>query len=209
MNAAITLLMLIIASFMPFQALAEPSKPIANLMNTPASAFDVFLFRLKERGRCVPTTLDSIFYDPDPCLIGAEYSFEDNILTLHFAVTKRNELVKKVSGKDEKTKEEEITKILNSAAKSAGVKKIEPEEGIVIAMKKELGIDMTPFYSGWIQDTPIRHGWATNDFDADEFREEIIKRTKISLQVFFEKSIYTAVRSHHGEITITLFKIDE
>ena len=187
MNAIRTIVMLIVVGLVPLHVLAEPSKPIAKLMHTPASAFDVFLFRIKESGECYQADWGNPGNQKfDLCLTSLEYSFDDNIIEMNFFVSKRHELMKSISGKPKKTKEDTIKIVLTKVAETAGVEKF-----------GSLG------YFGWIQQVPIRHGWSTKDLDVSEIREEIRKRTRV---VLFTDPIdgkrYKAVRSHQGEITI-------
>ena len=190
MKSVRTIVLVIIICLIPLHALAEPSKPIAKLMDTPASAFDVFLFRIKERGEveCYH------YYWADPgdqkhalCLKDLAYSYDDNIIEMRFFVSKRHELLQGISGKPQKEKEDIIKKILTEAAKNAGVEKSGP-----------FG------YSGWIQSVPIRHGWGKKNLNESEIREEIRRRTRVVLYTdVIDWKRYKAVRSHHGEITIT------
>src|SRR5690606_26887306 len=103
----------VIFLLLSFHVFSEPSKPIANFMDTPASAFDVFLFRLKENGECY----QSYWGNPGGqklalCLTGLEYRFDDNILDMKFFVSSRHEMMQGLSGKTQKEKEGAIKRIL-------------------------------------------------------------------------------------------------
>jgi hypothetical protein len=168
-------------------AQAEPSSTMREFMKTPASAFDLFLFRLEDSMKCYQTYWgnpgDSKL---DMCLTTLSYNFEDNIIDIHFFVGGNHKTFKSISGKPEKEKEKIIKSLLLEVSQIIGLE------------KKEFG------NLGQIQKIPIRHGYTTQDFDESKIREEIIKRTKVTLH--FSKvdgKCFLAQRSHHGEITIT------
>ena len=188
MRVARTIVLVIIIGLIPLHALAEPSKPIAKLMETPASAFDVFLFHIKVTGEdeCYHTYWAAPINQSDLCLTNLKYSYDDNIIEMRFFVSRRHKLLQSISGKSQKDKEDTIKDILTEAAEIAGVEK---QNGV--------------FYCGWIQSVPMRHGWGTKDLDEIEMRDEIRRRTRVVLETdLIDRKRYKAVRSHHGEITI-------
>jgi hypothetical protein len=186
-----TIVMLMVISLVPMYALAEPSAPITKFMDTPASAFDIFLFHLQENGKCYQTFWGNPGNQKlDLCLTRLEYSYDDNIIEMNFFVNNSHKLLQGISGKPQKDKENVIKSILTDAAQIVGVEKI-PSVG----------------FFGWIQMVPIRHGWSTKNLDESEFRDEIRKRTRVLLYTDpIDGKRYKAVRSHHGEISIEPFK---
>lgn len=188
MRVVRTIVLVIIIGLIPLHALAEPSKPIAELMDTPASAFDIFLFHIKVRGEdeCYHTYWADPINQSDLCLTDLAYSYDDNIIEMRFFVSRRHKLLQGLSGKLQKEKEDTIKKILTEAAEIAGVEK----KGVI-------------GYLGWIQLVPIRHGWGAKNLNESEIREEIRRRTRVVLYTdVIDWKRYKAVRSHHGEITI-------
>ena len=82
----ISIISIIILLLVSTYTVAEPSKPIANFIKTPASAFDMYLFRLYEQSKCrkggwfisEPNNKEPNVCMPTPI----EYSYEDNIIEI-------------------------------------------------------------------------------------------------------------------------------
>ena len=55
-------------------------------MQTPASAFDVFLFRLYEAAKCNQVVRNDHLEEADLCLSSLGYDAEGNVLTAYFRV---------------------------------------------------------------------------------------------------------------------------
>jgi hypothetical protein len=188
MNTIRKMLVLLVFCLMSFHALAGPSRPIANLMNTPASAFDVFLFRIQESGECY----QSHWGNPggkklDLCLTQLLYFFDDNIIEMTFYVSEHHEMMQGISGKSQREIKDAVRSILTKVGQTAGVEKFPVFDN----------------YFGWIQRVPIRHSWSRKDLNENEIREEVRKRTRVVLYTGpIDGTKYKAVRSHHGEITI-------
>jgi len=187
MHTVRAIIIIMVIGLAPWHVTAEPSKPIAKFMDAPASAFDVFLFRVKEEGKCYQTYWGNPGNQKlDLCLTGLVYNFDDNIIEMNFFVYEHHELLQGISGKSKKDKEDTVKSILTKVAEIAGVEK-----------RIHIG------YSGWIQSVPIRHGWSTKNLNMNEVREEIRKRTIVRLYTDpIDGQSYKAVRSHYGEITI-------
>ena len=65
--------------FISNNSLCEPSKPLAKLMDTQATAFDFFLFQIFERTKC--QTWFGNEDKPHMCMTVIDYDFEDNLPT--------------------------------------------------------------------------------------------------------------------------------
>ncbi len=169
--------------------MAEPSKPISSMMNTPSSIFDVFLFQLLEQSKCFQGWFVNRKKDdkPDLCMTTINYNFDDNLIEMNFFVEERYKDMKGFASGSDSLKEKILKKILNDVAEYVGVESI--VEG------------QSSFRFGMIQLTPMRHGWGTKGFDEKSAKEEIANRTVIHLRANVGGYVYTATRDHHGKVT--------
>jgi len=164
---------------------ATPSKPIATLMDTPASAFDMFLYNIQKRGEC------NSRYWGNPggfklnlCMTSLDYNYDDNLIKMKFFVSNNYKLIQ--DNKKEKI-ESLLKKIMSKVSQIVGVEHI----------------SWGKYYSGWIQNVTIRHGWGTKTVNLDEIRNEIRKRTEITLITQSINGIrYKVTRTHHGKVII-------
>lgn len=163
---------------------AEPSKPIAKLIGTQASAFDFFLFRLHEQSRCT-SWFDGDTESPKLCMATIDYIFEDNLIEMHFVVDEDYDGMKDFNQASAQRKETIMKEILHELAKELGLAPI---------------IEEIPVKMGLIQMTPLRYGWSTNDFDENKIKDEIVNRTALYLRANDGKYVYTTTRNQHGKI---------
>jgi len=180
----ITVVVLIVIGLAVTHAAAEPSRPIAKMMDTPASTFDVFLFRLYEQSKCFQGWFGNRKNDdkPDLCMTTIKYKFDDNFIVMNFIVREKYEKMAGFRSSSDKQKESMLKALLSDVATSVGV---EPQ-----------GTRL-----GMIQLTPIREGWSTKAFEETETREEIANRTVIHLRANIGGFVYTVTRDHHGNVT--------
>ena len=68
------------------QVYAEPGPAITKMMQTPATAFDMFLFRLYESAKCNNVVKNVNSDEADLCLSTIKYDAEKNILSTFFRV---------------------------------------------------------------------------------------------------------------------------
>lgn len=168
---------------------AEPSRHISALMQTPASTFDFYLYRLYDQTKCFHFFESPVLEEnkPNLCMTNLEYQFDDNLIVMNFFV---RENYKHMSG------------FLNSSEE----KKKDILKTIMADLSKDIGVasrdkDNPGFRFGLIQMTPIREGWKTKEFDEYEVREEIANRTVMHLRTNIAGFVYTLTRDQHGKLT--------
>ena len=66
------------------QVLAAPGQQVSRMMQTPASTFDMFLFRLYEAGKCNNVLKNNNSDEADLCLSSIRYDADKNILNSFF-----------------------------------------------------------------------------------------------------------------------------
>lgn len=173
------------------QTYAEPSKLLDKAINTPASVFDFFLFKLEERLKCQqkPFAFFKLLGDFEnesfkiPCLQEIIYEYDDNILIMLFVADESGNVELNDKSVNSKNKEALAKKILIKLARSLGV---EERNGVKF---------------GIIQVTEMRNGWSTSGFDELEIKKEIINRSFIVVNVYFNDGfVYQAFRTHHGDV---------
>ena len=111
-------------------------------------------------------------------LYRVRYDFTDNLITIEFTINKDHSTVKGFKEANEEQRKKILTKAVDSF-------------GILLKLT--------------INNFQIRHGWQAEDFLEQEFRDEVSKRTVISVTLDdYEKDpvvFYTAKKDHHGNIT--------
>lgn len=174
---------------------AAPSKPILKMMRTPVTSFDFFLFELEESCKC-----DKWFGNPewktDPCMTVLEYNIEENIIYLNFYIYDPSRSTIYMRG------------FVNSNARQ--------KETILRAAIQRLAVviglidrpEMQRPY-GLIQVTPIRRGWYSPDFKENELKEEIAKRTVITIQTKHKGNLYHIERKTDGDIVYEVSPVRE
>jgi len=68
------------------QVLAEPGPAIAKMIQTPATAFDMFLFRIYEAAKCNNVLKNNNSDEADLCLSTIKYDAKKNVLSAFFRV---------------------------------------------------------------------------------------------------------------------------
>lgn len=184
MNRAKAFSLLTTMLTIPTGAFSAPSAPIANLINTPASVFDVFLINMHENARCYRDSGKII--NDQPCMTTFRYLFNENIIEMSFFASQNVNELTQLTGKPRRDVESGIIEILKQVSQNVGV---EP--------RASLG------YSGWIQLTPIRNGWSTGNLNEDAAREEFKLRTRVHLHTDrLDGYRYHATRSIDGTLKI-------
>ena len=167
------------------QSQAEPSKLIAQMMTTQTTNFDFFLFKLEEQSKCYRGWFGNS-KDKNaekPCLTTLDYNFDDNIIKMNFFVDNTNEQMTRFSSSSDKDKEVILKAVLSKVAVSLGV---EEANGMKFGM---------------IQLTNIRNGWSQKEFNESDIKEEISKRTVVTVTANIKDGfIYRATRHHHGKV---------
>lgn len=165
---------------------AAPSQPILKMMRTPVTSFDFFLFELEESCKC-----DKWFGNPewksDPCMTVLEYNIKENIIYLNFYIHDPSRSSTYMRGFVNSNARQKET-ILRSAVERLAVV-------IGLADRPEM---KRPY--GLIQTMPIRRGWYSPDFKEDELKEEIAKRTVLTIQTKHKGNLYQVERKIDGNI---------
>ena len=97
------------------QGVSEPSKPISSMMDTPASVFDVYLFRIWQKLEC------NDVQDIAPCMVRIEYQFDDNIIEMTFRILVSDDQMKEFETATDNQKENILINILGNLAIDVGV----------------------------------------------------------------------------------------
>ena len=166
--------------------MARPNQPIMKMLNTPITAFDFFLFQLEEACKC-----DKWFGNPstktDPCMTLLDYNITENIVTLNFYVHEPDRSTTYMKGfinSSEAQKEQILRSAIERLAVVIGVSTRE-------SMRKRYGL---------IQVTPIRRGWVSPDFSEADLKDEVAKRTVITIQAKYKGKLYHIERKIDGQI---------
>jgi hypothetical protein len=171
-------LSMLIGVLLTAQALAEPGPRIAGMMQTPASAFDLFLFRLYEAGKCNNVVKNNNLDEADLCLSSIAYDAEANVLTGFFRVLPGAEAMDDFVDLEADGRREILLRLLDNTARRLGA------------------VDSW----GLLHNTPISHGGRVGDADEKAFRAEIAARTTTKLTTSYDGVVYVATRHHDGRI---------
>lgn len=176
------------------QSAADPSGPIAAMMNTPATVFDVFLSDMYQESKCYRGWFGNLRNSDgrnmaNLCMTSINYKFDDDVIVMHFFIGSRNKKMKGFDHANLETKKFIMTGIVKQLAKEVGV------------AKNRMGLEY-----GMIQTTPIRYGWADKRFNEAAAIKQIAARTVIDLVTDTDGAVFTVTRNQHGVIT---FKSDK
>lgn len=177
----LSLLALALALTWSGAARAEPSAEIAKLMKTPASVFDVFLFRLYESVKC-SNWVGEVENEPDFCMTGLHYDNDRNVLTMHFRAYPTNEPLGDFLEVDDLERQDIMTRYIEQVARVAGV---QSEWGLLQSI---------PFHYAGAQPIP---GEAA-------IRSELARRTELRAFVRYEGKVYSATRYLNGKVTASV-----
>jgi len=160
------------------QALAEPSPQIAKMIQTPATAFDMFLFRLYEAAKCNNVLKNSNSDEADLCLSSIKYDADKNILSTFFRVLPAAEAMEDFVDQDTDGRKQIMLKLLDTSVRRVGA------------------LDSW----GLLHSTPLSHGWKGNVGDEKSFRAELAQRTSTVLSTSYDGVVYIATRHQDGRI---------
>jgi hypothetical protein len=159
-------------------ALAEPSPQIAKMIQTPATAFDMFLFRLYEAAKCNNVLKNNNSDEADLCLSSIKYDSDRNILSTFFRVFPAAEAMEDFVDQDTDGRKEIMLKLLDNTVRRVGA------------------LDSW----GLLHSIPISYGWKGNLADEKSFRAELAKRTSTALSTSYDGVVYIATRHQDGTI---------
>ena len=161
---------------LPTHALAAPSAPIASAMRTPASAFDVYMFRLYESAKC-KNWIGAQESQPDPCMTALLYDGDSDTLRMHFEMYPTNEALDDFIDTDDESREQILLGQVERLARRAGV------------------VDTW----GMLHSLPLTEAAG---FDGKAFRAALASRTELHLHVTFGSKVYTATRDVDGLVDV-------
>jgi len=160
------------------QTFATPGPQISQMLQTPASAFDMFLFRIYEAAKCNNVLKNNNSDEADLCLSSIKYDADDNILFTFFRVLPGAEAIDDFIEQDTAGRKAAMLSLLENTAKRVGA------------------LDNW----GLIHNIPFSLDPNMSKTTINAFRAELAKRTATTLTTSYDGVVYTATRSHDGII---------
>jgi hypothetical protein len=160
------------------QVLAQPSPQIAKMIETPATAFDMFLYRLYETAKCNNVLKNNNTDEADLCLSSLSCDADRNVLSVFFRVLPAAEVMDDFVDLEADGRKAIMLQLLDNTAKRVGA------------------VDSW----GLLHSTPISHGWNQDMADEKLFRAELAKRTSTALSTSYDGVVYIATRLPDGSI---------
>lgn len=160
------------------QVLAEPGQVIAKMIQTPATAFDMFLYRLYEAAKCNNVVKNNNSDEADLCLTSIKYDADKNVLSVFFRVLPGAEAMDDFVVQEFDERRETLITLLDNTVRRVGA------------------VDTW----GLLHSIPISHGWKDSQADEKSFRKELAKRTTTALSTSYSGVVYIATRHHDGKI---------
>lgn len=159
-------------------ALAAPDAAIAKMMQTPATLFDLFLFRLYESAKCNNVIRNDNADEADLCLSTLNYDADANRLSVFFRVLPAAEAMDEFIDEDEAGREIILLNLLHNTVRRVGA------------------------LDGWglLHSTPIGHGGGLDKTAEKAFREALAARTTTALSTSYDGKVYVATRHADGRI---------
>ena len=157
-------------------AAAQPGPSIGQMMQTPASVFDLFLFRLYEAGKCNTVVKNGNLDEADLCLSSINYDAGKNILTAFFRVLPGAEAMDDFVDLEKDGRKEILLKLLDNTVRRVGA------------------------VDGWGLLHSIPLGAGTAAAAEKSFRAELAGRTTTKLSTSYDGVVYIATRHHDGRI---------
>jgi hypothetical protein len=148
------------------------------MMQTPASAFDMFLFRLYEGAKCNNLVQNGNADEADLCMTSIAYDAETNVLSTWFRVYPGAEAMDDFVDQDAPGRKAILLKLLDDTVRRVGA------------------LDSW----GLLYSTPISHGNAAAVADEKQFRAELAARTTTALSTSYDGVVYVATRHYDGSL---------
>ena len=157
---------------------AQAGPAITKMIQTPATAFDMFLFRLYESAKCNNVVKNLNADEADLCLTTIKYDVDRNILSAFFRVLPGAEAMDDFVDLEADGRREIMLKLLDNTVRRVGA------------------VDSW----GLLHSTPISYGQTGNRAAEKSFRTELAARTSTALSASYDGVVYIATRHHDGTI---------
>lgn len=166
---------------------SEPTPGIKTLIETPASAFDVFLHQLYIAANG-PTFFGGADIKEQIKIYQLDYDYESNLIAMGFHISPDDKLMRGFKNSDIEGKKDILLRAAKDIATGLGVEK-----------RDRIG------RFGLIQLLKIRNGWGSADLNEAQIKEEIAKRTVIEVVYASEtKVIYQVRRTQSGRYEFSM-----
>ena len=170
--------LLLLALLLSMPLSADPGPQISTMMKTPASAFDVFLFRLYEGAKCNNLVKNDNAGEADLCMTALSYDADTNELSTFFRVYPAALAMEDFVDQDAAGRKQLLLQLLDDTVRRVGA------------------VDSW----GLLYSTPISHGSKAGDAGEKAFRAELASRTTTSLSTSYDGVVYVATRRYDGVI---------
>ena len=170
--------LLVLGMLMVNSASADPGPQIADMMKTPTSVFDLFLFRLYEGAKCNRLVKNTNADEADLCMTSLTYNADSNVLSAYLRVYPGAEAMDEFVDEDAAARKVTLLRLLDNTARRVGA------------------------LDGWglLHSTPISHGMNSGKAGEKAFRAELAARTTVALSTSYDGVVYVATRHYDGSI---------
>jgi hypothetical protein len=170
--------LLILACLASAKVLANPGTQVERMMQTPASAFDMFLFRLYEGAKCNNLVQNGNADEADLCMTSIAYDAETGVLSAYFRVYPGAPAMDDFVDQDAAGRKAIMLKLLDNTVRRVGA------------------LDSW----GLLYSTPISYAKGAAVADEKEFRVELAARTTTALSTSYDGVVYVATRHYDGSL---------
>ena len=157
---------------------ADPGPQISNMMKTPASAFDLYLFRLYEGAKCNRLIKNTNADEADLCMTSLAYDLDSNVLSAYLRVYPGAEVMDDFVDQDTAGRKLILMTLLDNSVRRVGA------------------LDSW----GLLYSTPISYGMESGSAGERAFRAELAARTTVVLSTSYNGVVYVAKRQYDGSI---------
>lgn len=168
----------LIALLAAMPAAAAPGGAIGRLMQTPASAFDLFLLRLYESAKCNRVVRNDNIDEADLCVSTLAYDPDGNQLNVFFRVLPFAEPMDEFVDSDADGRRDILLDLLDNTVKRFGA------------------VDTW----GLLHNLPLGFAAVAAGVDERAFRRELAARTTVTLTTSHDGTVYVAKRRFDGKI---------
>jgi hypothetical protein len=158
--------------------MAQSASPIEGMMKTPASSFDLYLFRLYEGAKCNRLIKNTNADEADLCMTSLAYDVDSNVLSAYLRVYPGAEVMDDFVDED-----------------AAGRK-------LILMALLDISVRRVGALDSWglLYSTPISYGMESGSALERAFRTELAARTTVALSTSYDGVVYVATRQYDGSI---------